>query len=363
MSEEVGNAPKEPIDVTIETQQGLKKEKKERSSKSGLIQKIAVGSLITFCVPYIYYTIKVYNYIHENAATEAGPEFTDRPYLSDLWITLVSAIVIYIVKLSIMKGFQPLIRYVGRFEKDDTDEIIDYKTHCSVEKLWHSIWHIFASIAAFWLMKDEKWLPWYAGGNGQFSAGFENTPFTPMSVNNYYIGLVFLGYPLMQAVEHFFIEKRQEDFIEMSLHHITHLCISFSYLMANIIPFGAIIAFLHDVSDIPIAASKGLHMAGYSMPWSVITFLLGQISWIFCRLICLPIIISEERALIYSAGREHLQPYLYMSAVYLYILLILHTYWFFLFMKILKKVAFENEVRDLQNDELKEVDKSKAKEQ
>ena len=152
---------------------------------------------------------------------------------------------------------------------------------------------------------------------------------------------------MSQAVAHFFIEKRQADFIEMSLHHITHLCISFSYLMANIIPFGAIIAFLHDVSDIPVAVSKGLHLSGYSMPWSVITFLIGQIGWIFCRLICLPIIILEARALKYSKGREHLQPYLIMSEIYLYILLILHAYWFFLFMKILRKVAFENEVRDL----------------
>ena len=127
-----------------------------------------------------------------------------------------------------------------------------------------------------------------------------------MSVNNYYVGLIFLGYPLAQVIAHFFIEKRQPEFIEMSLHHIAHLCISFSYLMANIIPFGAIIALLHDVSDIPIAISKGLHLSGYSMPWSVIMFLFGQITWIFFRLICLPILILELRALKYTKEREHL---------------------------------------------------------
>ena len=148
MSQEAGDAPKEPIDA-VENQQGLRKEKKKRSSKSGLIQKIAVGSLLLFCGPYIYYTIKVYNYIHDNAATQAGPNFTDRPYLSDLWISFVSAIAIYITKHIIMKGFFPVIRYLGRFEEDDTDEVIDYKTNCSVEKVWHTIWHVFASIAAF----------------------------------------------------------------------------------------------------------------------------------------------------------------------------------------------------------------------
>ena len=196
-----------------------------------------------------------------------------------------------------------MILYLGRFDESDSDEEKNYKTTCTVEKVWHSIWHIFASVTAYWYMKDEKWVPWFLGCDGVFSSGFENTPFTPMSMNNYYAGLVFLGYPLAQVIAHFFIEKRQPEFVEMALHHITHLCISFSYLMANIIPFGAIIAFLHDFSDIPIAVSKGLHLSGYSMPWSVITFLIGQVFWIFFRLICLPILILELRALKYTTER------------------------------------------------------------
>ena len=50
-----------------------------------------------------------------------------------------------------------------------------------------------------------------------------------------------------------------------------------------------------------------------------------------------------------------------MSEIYLYILLFLHTYWFYLFMKMLQKVFVEKEVVDLQNDELKEVEADKRK--
>ena len=52
-----------------------------------------------FCGPYIYYTILVYNYIHEHADTQAGPEFTNRPQLIDLWIAATSAVCIYFIKL------------------------------------------------------------------------------------------------------------------------------------------------------------------------------------------------------------------------------------------------------------------------
>ena len=157
---------------------------------------MAIFGLLMFCGPYIYYTIKVYNYIHEHAETQAGPDFTTKPQLSDLWIAVVSAVCIYFVKFIVLNGCHPMILYLGRFSEGDTDEEKNYKTTCTVEKLWHSIWHIFASVVAYWYMKDEKWVPWFLGSNGQFSSGFENTPFTPMSMNNYYAGLVFLGYPL-----------------------------------------------------------------------------------------------------------------------------------------------------------------------
>ena len=101
-----------------------------------------------------------------------------------------------------------MIRYLGRFEESDSDEEKNYKTACTVEKVWHSIWHIFAAVTAYWYMKDEKWVPWFLGRDGVFSSGFENTPFTPMSMNNYYAGLVFLGYPLGQLIAHIFFEKR-----------------------------------------------------------------------------------------------------------------------------------------------------------
>ena len=64
----------------------------------------------------------VYNYIHEHAATQAGPEFTNKPQLSDLWIAAVSAVCIYITKIIVEKACHPLILYLGRWDDDESDE-------------------------------------------------------------------------------------------------------------------------------------------------------------------------------------------------------------------------------------------------
>ena len=76
----------------------------------------------------------------------------------------------------------------------------------------------------------------------------------------------------------------------MALHHLVHVSVSSSYLMASSIPGGIIIGLVHDVSDILIGACKGLHLAGYE--WSsIVIFLLAQIIWFAMRLMGFPIII------------------------------------------------------------------------
>ena len=96
------------------------------------------------------------------------------------------------------------------------------------------LWHSFAAGGAYYVMYDQPWCDWYFGGSGTLLNGFENMPFTPMYELNYYWGLFILGHPIQQTFNHFFIVERTPDFAEMSLHHIAHVSVSASYLMANV---------------------------------------------------------------------------------------------------------------------------------
>ena len=154
----------------------------------------------------------------------------------------------------------------------------------------------------YYVIKDESWLPWYMGGDGLVNSGIEAVPFTLMNPTIYTFGLVLLGYPVQQVITHFLIEERTPDFAEMSLHHLTHLCLSSGYLFTNTLPYGSIIAFLHDFSDLPVGVSKGLHLSGYGMPWAVIVFLLGQVFWFSMRICFLPLVIWD----IHNYQTQHL---------------------------------------------------------
>lgn len=130
------------------------------------------------------------------------------------------------------------------------------------------------------------------GGTGNFVDGFKNMPFTPVDTDGYYFGLILLGHPLQLIITHFFIYEREPDFAEMAVHHLAHFSLSGCYLFANVIPIGAMIAFVHDQSDIPGCLTKFFHNMG--VKWLAGTCLITtEILWFIGRLCCLPLIMIE----------------------------------------------------------------------
>ena len=134
----------------------------------------------------------------------------------------------------------------------------------------------------------------------------------------------------------------------MSLHHLTHCGLSSCYLMANQIPIGISVAFLHDVSDILGMVSKTLHLIGWNHPHALVCFLIFQVGWFYFRLICLPLLIWQiNEFAIFPADRDYLQPYVLLSKVMLSVLVFLHAYWQVLFIRIVTASIFKGEHRDL----------------
>ena len=136
----------------------------------------------------------------------------------------------------------------------------------------------------------------------------------------------------------------------MSLHHLAHMCLATCYLMANMIPLGLMINFLHDISDILTQVTKLLHLTGNLVPFGYIAFVLVQVGWLYFRILCLPMILfTEISKLEYDVtdGRGHLQPYITMSKVFLGTLFFLHCYWMWLFLKMDYNQICKGDSRDI----------------
>ena len=109
--------------------------------------------------------------------------------------------------------------------------------------------------------------------------------------------------------------------------------------MSNFIYYGAIIHYLHCVSDIAVFLVKLLGSTRYDTLAAVVFTTVHMSCWGFYRLFCLPVIIWG----IYThADFSYKDPifapfdcFIAWNAHYLTILYILHWYWYFLFFKMI----------------------------
>ena len=141
--------------------------------------------------------------------------------------------------------------------------------HTAKKTLFPIAWHGFAGIVGNIVLKDEKWLPWYVFGHGNFADGFENMPFTPINPRVHTWALIMAGYPIQATIARLFFEEHTPDLLEMLLHHIMQMTLSIGYISANTLPYGTAIMVLHDQSDVFIALSRVFYLLGYKVVTAV----------------------------------------------------------------------------------------------
>ena len=83
---------------------------------------------LSILVPYAYYSIKVYNYIHSDDRLNVpdGPVAPNDPrsaHYTDLWISFASAFVLICLKEVFMNIGKPLVRAVRIRKPDESDEM------------------------------------------------------------------------------------------------------------------------------------------------------------------------------------------------------------------------------------------------
>jgi len=152
--------------------------------------------------------------------------------------------------------------------------------------IYKVFYFIFAVSWAYYLLKDEDYLPWSLGGSGDFTKCWDGMelPYDNPGVKMY--GLVTMGYHVGGLITHLF-EPRRNDFLEMMLHHIVAFYLFFGYYLSNIWKIGTTIAFLHDIADISANLTKSISETRYQ-GLAAIWFVINMIVWAWTRLFVLP---------------------------------------------------------------------------
>lgn len=134
----------------------------------------------------------------------------------------------------------------------------------------------------------------------------------------------------------------------MALHHLVSVFLYGGCYLYNAWEIGAVIALIHDIADITTSMIKVLAETNYTIT-TVSVFLFHMALWFYTRNYGLPVAIMA----IWESKIEFGTPYnLHMFVFLLSCLVILHYWWFYLFImhlvKFIQKGSTENTIDKIQ---------------
>ena len=158
-----------------------------------------------------------------------------------------------------------------------------------------------------------------------FASTMKNNPFCEFSPALYTWFLYSAGTYFGELFKHVFIDERRNDFAEFLIHHLATVFLVFGSAYANQIGIGAIISWLHIVSDIPCAAVKLFASTHYNET-TVVVFFVMLATWFYFRLLCLPfwiVNIFTNPVMGYPEAISHFDVFHTLNGLYLVVIQLL----------------------------------------
>jgi len=173
--------------------------------------------------------------------------------------------------------FRPIVKGKDRVTRE--------KLVCkSVDYAFELSYFVINVLGTWWLIKDSGYLPKGLGGTAEtdykqkWMTGFYE--FDEILVD---YTIILHGYHFGSILNHIFIAEKKTDWWEMLIHHLVTNCLYFSSVMSNWLPFGVVVLFIHDASDLPLKIGKISSSTVYEkVSIAVIPILL--ISWFYMRI-------------------------------------------------------------------------------
>ena len=160
-----------------------------------------------------------------------------------------------------------------------------------------------------------------------------------------------------------FIDEWRGDFIEFLVHHLAAVFLVFGYSFTNHTPIGTIISFIHLISDVPCCLVKCLGSTHYDKITVVIFAGSHMTTWLYWRLICLPlwiIPIFTDPVCAYNPYGHIVFKYDIFNqifGIYLAVLQFLQFYWFWMFIQMVISATKTGEAEDHQ-EKVKVIEKT-----
>lgn len=235
--------------------------------------------------------------------------------------------------------------------------VVGNRTYVLTKRLVLGVSRYFVgiSIVGFKIMQHEPYFPPPLGGNGVVLSFFDRLSEPPCNALKYYF-MVQLGYHLHSLLFMVFFSPIRNDFVEMLLHHVATIFLIGGSFLVNYTAYGALVAYTHDLGDVfgctciakeiaelaLISVTMGFAFSTDGIksivdtgktPLLVLMYLMLLVSWAHTRLYVFPCYLIH--AIMIELPSTHPEipiVFNYPMIAMLCMLVVLHVYWYFLFL-------------------------------
>jgi len=217
--------------------------------------------------------------------------------------------------------------------------------------IWKLAYYTFVTTVLIQYCLQKDYVPRLLGGNGKGFREWHLTNWPSMDSDELYYYQISFGFAVQTLIAHF-IEPARRDFYTMLIHHIVLVgLVGFSYVNGWI-QYGMIVFIVHDVSDISVYLIKIAALVK-NIPLAIISSISWLTSWIYLRLILMPIYILWEiyTWVIDPPYFQKVQRFMtqidnYVFFILLSTLYVLHWIWFFAASMQIKRTLDSGSVKD-----------------
>ena len=207
------------------------------------------------------------------------------------------------------------------------------KMRKATETCWRTLFYLFAFCYGSWVVLRTDWF-W---DNSKWLFGhIEYHEFTTELKWYYFIEMSFY----IALLGTTFVDNKRKDFYQMIVHHIATLILLFGSYIQSCYRFGAVIMFIHDVSDVWLESAK---LANYAKLQEICDILFGifAVVFILTRVIYYPIWVAHGYFYYNNDTNSIIRN---IMVILCFLILFLNFYWGYLIGKMAYRVVIIGKV-------------------
>jgi ceramide synthetase len=211
---------------------------------------MALFVILPIGIMFILVSYNIYKERKNFVKTHEGFEYT--PEIKDFGIGILSCIIIYLIRVNSIKYI-----FDSRAKKTvnyfPSEELRKKKIEKASFARFRTLWYIFITIVGYYCLKDVEWLPKTLGGKARYedlSLFWEGLPYQPQERKIIVYYMIQFGSALCTFILQFKQNRTRNSYGEFLLHDMATLMLLVISFLNNYIRMGAVVLFLHDISDI-----------------------------------------------------------------------------------------------------------------